>query len=183
MRRAPIYCPVYGVVRPPAGYGRNLKAVPLYTAKYSTYLGRVDYPLTMSALTRFFFRNEVTCRTPAEVIGWWEARRGGYNVAVGTAGLFTLAAVHLIALLPPGSVSIPWQPTVLIPLIYGVLANICYTGGWMAELWIRKTLGRGMEPVGPTLFRYGFAFSIGLTLFPIGLISALKALFFLGSIF
>jgi hypothetical protein len=45
----------------------------------------------------------------------------------------------------------------------------------MAELWIRKTLGREMEPVGPTMFRYGFVFSIGLTLFPIGLISMLKA--------
>jgi hypothetical protein len=44
----------------------------------------------------------------------------------------------------------------------------------MAELWIRNTLGREMEPVGPTLFRYGFAFSIGLTLFPVAIISLFK---------
>ena len=128
----------------------------------------------MSALTRFFFRNDVTCRTPLEVVSWWESRRAGYNAAVGTAGLFTLAGVHLIAILPPMSTPIPWQPTVFIPLVYGFMANVCYTGGWMAELWIRNTLGRGMEPVGPTLFRYGFAFSIGLTLFPVAIISMFK---------
>jgi hypothetical protein len=128
----------------------------------------------MSALTRFFFRHEVTCRTPTEVIGWWESRRGGFNLAVGSAGIFTIAAVHIIARIPPMSQSIPWEPTVFIPLIYGFLANVCYTGGWMAELWIRNTLGREMEPVGPTLFRYGFAFSIGLTLFPVAIISLFK---------
>jgi len=128
----------------------------------------------MSALTRFFFRNEVTCRTPTEVIGWWEARRMAYNLTVGSTGLFTLGAVHLIARLPPSPVSIPLEPTLIIPVIYGLLANVCYTGGWAFELWIRNTLGREMEPVGPTLFRYGFTFSIGLTLFPIAMISLLK---------
>ena len=128
----------------------------------------------MSALTRFFFRNEVTCRTPSEVIGWWEARRARFNLAVGGTGLFTLAAVHLISRIPPSGMEMPWQPTVFIPLIYGVLANVAYTGGWAAELWIRNTLGREMEPVGPTLFRYGFAFSIGLTLFPVAIISLAK---------
>ena len=33
---------------------------------------------------------------------------------------------------------------------------------------------RELEPVGPTLFRYGFAFSIGLTLFPVAIISLFK---------
>ena len=128
----------------------------------------------MTALTRFFFRNEVTCRTPTEVIGWWESRRGTFNLVVGGTGLVTLAAVHLISRIPPSGMAIPWQPTLFIPLAYGVLANIAYTGGWAAELWIRKRLGREMEPVGPTLFRYGFAFSIGLTLFPVAIISLAK---------
>lgn len=128
----------------------------------------------MSALTRFFFRNEVTCRTPLEVVGWWESRRAAYNAAVGATGLFTLASVHLIALLPPTPLSIPWQPTVFIPLIYGLMANVAYTGGWITELWIRNRLGREMEPVGPTIFRYGFAFSLGLTLFPVAIISLFK---------
>ena len=130
----------------------------------------------MSALTRFFFRNEVTCRTPTEVIGWWESRRMAYNAAVGATGLFTLAAVHIIVRLPPMSGSIPLEPTIFIPIVYGILANVCYTMGWVAELWIRNTLGRGLDAVGPTMFRYGFAFSIGLTLLPIAVVSLVKLL-------
>jgi hypothetical protein len=60
---------------------------------------------------------------------------------------------------------------------------VAYTGGWAAELWIRNTLGREMEPVGPTLFRYGFAFSIGLTLFPVAIISIAKMAQILGWFF
>jgi hypothetical protein len=40
-----------------------------------------------------------------------------------------------------------------------------------------------MEPVGPTIFRYGFAFSIGLTLFPVAIISLFKFLSVLRWIF
>jgi hypothetical protein len=128
----------------------------------------------MSALTRFFFRNEVTCRTPAEVIGWWESRRLPFNAAVGGAGLVTLTAIHLIARLPPGPVAIPLDATLAISMAYGVLANVAYSAGSIVELLVRKLLGREMEPVGPALFRYGFVFSIGLTLFPIAMISVLK---------
>jgi hypothetical protein len=128
----------------------------------------------MSALTRFFFRNEVSCRSTAEVIGWWESRRLPYNVAVGSAGLLTLAGVQFILWVPPLSAAIPFVPSIVLPLAYGVMANVCYTGGWMAELGIRRILGREMEPVGPALFRYGFVFSIGLTLFPIAIASMLK---------
>ncbi|HEX7121722.1 MAG TPA: hypothetical protein VF178_05065 [Gemmatimonadaceae bacterium] len=120
----------------------------------------------MSALTRFFFRHEVSCRTPAEVIAWWEARRLPYNLAVGSAGVTTLALVHLLFRLPPYAESVPLLPTLAVAGVYGIMANICYTGGWIAELVIRRTGGYELEPVGPALFRYGFAFSIGLTLFP-----------------
>lgn len=137
----------------------------------------------MSALTKFFFRNEVSCRTPGEVIGWWESRRLPYNVAVGATGALTLATVQLIAWLPPHSSPMPLAPALILPVIYGALANVCYTGGWIAELWIRRALGREMEPVGPALFRYGFAFSIGLTLFPIALVAIAKAAMVAGALF
>jgi len=128
----------------------------------------------MSALTRLFFRNEVSCRSTAEVIGWWESRRLPFNVAIGATGVFAYAAVQLIFLVPPRPMPIPLGPSLVIALVYGVLANVCYTGGWMTELWLRKSLGRDTETVGPTLFRYGFAFSAGLTLFPIAIASLLK---------
>jgi hypothetical protein len=128
----------------------------------------------MSAITRFFFRDEVTCRSTAEVIGWWESRRLPFNVAVGATGVFSYAAVQLILLMPPRPMPIPLAPSLVGALVYGILANVCYTGGWMGELWLRRALGRDTETAGPTLFRYGFAFSIGLTLFPIAIASLLK---------
>jgi hypothetical protein len=128
----------------------------------------------MSALTKFFFRNEVSCRSTADVIKWWESRRLPFNLAVGATGVFSWSAVQLILLMPPDSGVIPLAPSLIIPIVYGVVANVCYTGGWMFELWFRRQFGREMEPVGPTTFRYGFVFSIGLTLFPVAMASIFK---------
>ncbi len=128
----------------------------------------------MSALTKFFFRNEVSCRSTTDVIKWWESRRLPFNLAVGAAGVFSWSAVQLVLMLPPDGGAIPLAPSLIIPLVYGVLANVFYTGGWMFELWFRRRFGREMEPVGPTTFRYGFVFSIGLTLFPIAIASLFK---------
>ena len=128
----------------------------------------------MSALTRFFFRQEISCSTPAAIIGWWEARRLPFNIAVGAAGTVTLAAVHIITRLPPDPLPIPFVPSLLLAGIYGIMANVCYSAGWLAEILIRRHGGPELEPVGPALFRYGFAFSSGLTLFPIAFVTVFK---------
>jgi hypothetical protein len=119
----------------------------------------------MSAVTRFFFRPpEITHRSAVDVIAWWEARRPAYNVAVGATGLFSLAATSFFMMIPPHPIrgGIPWQ----VIVVYGVLANVFYTSGWVAELGLRRWLGHEIAPAGAALFRYGFAFSIGLTFLP-----------------
>ncbi|MFN8579992.1 MAG: hypothetical protein U0163_03315 [Gemmatimonadaceae bacterium] len=121
----------------------------------------------MSALTKFFFRHDVvTPPTTSQTIAWWESRRLPYNLAVGAAGLVSMAITNLFCWLPPHSSPMPWQANLIVPVIYGTLANVFYSFGWGAELTVRKWLGDEMSPVGPAIFRYGFAFSIGLTLFP-----------------
>ena len=58
----------------------------------------------------------------------------------------------------------------LVPiLVYGLLANIMYTGGWISELFLRPLFGRKTPVVGATIFRYGFVFSVALTSLPIGM--------------
>jgi hypothetical protein len=123
----------------------------------------------MTSLTKFFFRLPGTYRTPTEVIGWWEARRVTYNLAVGTAGLVTLVGFNVLLSLPPSPRPLWPIGTLAAAGVYGILANICYTGGWIAELLLRRRTGEELEAVGPALFRYGFVFSIGLTLFPIAI--------------
>ena len=121
----------------------------------------------MSALTEFFFRYPDRARSSWSIVNWWESRRLAYNISVGTAGVVSLAAIETFSLLPPHPMllPIPWQPIA----VYALLANLCYSAGSLAELLIRRVWGEELEPVGPALFRYGFAFSIGLTLLPAGL--------------
>src|SRR5215472_1939845 len=110
-----------------------------------------------------------TRRGTLSLLGWWESRRGLYNLAVGGTGLFVLLVINLIALIPPG---VPMPPGWIRPItVYGLLANVCYTFGWVAESAAQRLWGDRVRPIGPALFRQGLAFSVGLTLLPILLVS------------
>lgn len=121
----------------------------------------------MSAVTRFFFRVPSAAEPTAwSVIEWWEARRLPYNLAVGSAGLVSLGAIGLVSILAGQSFfPIPWQPI----FAYAIAANVCYSVGPLADLYIVKRWGPQYAPVGAVLFRYGFAFSVALTLLPLPL--------------
>jgi hypothetical protein len=123
----------------------------------------------MNALEKYFFTPIYYPRSMWSVLGWWESRRPLYNVAVGAAGVATILAATAIELLPPdGSpVLIPWAVLARGVLAYGVLANVCYSLGAPADVLLRRVLGDRAAAVGPVLFRYGFVFSLGLTLLPI----------------
>jgi hypothetical protein len=58
---------------------------------------------------------------------------------------------------------VPWGAV----LAYGILANVCYTFGPAADAYMRSRWGERFVVVGPVLFRYGFVFSVGLSLLPI----------------
>ncbi len=121
----------------------------------------------MTALTRILFPLPDSRRTPGSLLGWWEARRLTYNLFVGGTGLLTLAAVLLFDLLPPRGPTVGplWRGV----LVYGVLANVGYSLGWLAEMAMRALWGEAAPEAGPALFRQGLSFSIGLTLLPIPL--------------
>jgi hypothetical protein len=107
-------------------------------------------------------------RTTLSTIGWWESRRGMYNVIVGGTGLFSLLVIRLITLVPPGvHFLFDWRPVAA----YGLLANVCYTLGWGTELLLHRIMRQRAPAIGPALFRQGLAFSVGLTLLPIVLVS------------
>lgn len=119
----------------------------------------------MTALTRILFPLPDYRRTPWSLLGWWESRRPTFNLFVGAAGLVTLGVVEFICWLPPG---LPGPPHPLLGvLVYGLTANVCYSGGWLAELLMRAVWKDDAPPVGPALFRQGLSFAVGLTLLPI----------------
>lgn len=119
----------------------------------------------MTALARLLFPLPAVRRT-TEIIGWWESRRPTYNLIVGGAGLITLGTIQLMSWLPPHlPMTVPWQ----VVVIYGLTANVCYTFGAIIESALVRLWGDDVAPVGPTLFRHGLVFSVGLTLLPIGI--------------
>jgi len=98
-----------------------------------------------------------------EVFRWWEARRPLFNLCVGAAGLVSIGVVNLLLLLSGRSAGFP----VLGVLAFGLLANLFYTAGPIVDLLFRRQLGTRGATVAPVMLRYGFVFSIGLSLLPI----------------
>ena len=129
----------------------------------------MDEP-TGTAIEKYFFTPLYYPRSAWSVVAWWEKRRPLFNAAVGAAGLATLGTLALTEGHPP-----PFEAVGMV-LVYGVLANICYTLGSVVDLSLRRLLGDRAPAVGPVLFRYGFVFSVGLTMLPIPLILISKVL-------
>jgi len=119
----------------------------------------------MTAVEKYFFTPIYYPRSAWSVVRWWESRRSLFNISVGITGLVSLGSITALAHLPPSpdSFSPPWAGV----LVYGVLANLFYTMGAPTDLFLRRLLGPRAAAVGPVLFRYGFVFSLGLTLLPI----------------
>lgn len=99
------------------------------------------------------------------MIGWWERRRLFYNLIVGAAGLVTTGTALILTVLAPA----PGHdgPPPLLILVYAVSANLFYSLGAPLDLLLRRWLKDAAGPVAQAIFRYGLAFSVGLTLLPI----------------
>jgi hypothetical protein len=117
-----------------------------------------------TAVERYFFSPLYYPLSPFQVIWWWERRRLAYNVCVGSAGVLSMST---LLLLHPHPSAMADFGMVLGVVLYGLAANACYSVGWMADLALRKVLGIRAPDLAPALLRYGFVFSIGLTLLPI----------------
>lgn len=137
----------------------------------------------MSSLVETLYPLPDLRRTPWSLLRWWESRRLKFNLIVGSAGLVTLSAFGLASLVLPW-VSLPPSPAPLLAVIslYGLLANGCYTLGWLTELAARAVWGGRAPHMGPLLFREGLIFSVGLTLLPVLLLGVTSVLRIVGFI-
>lgn len=107
------------------------------------------------------------------VIGWWERRRFFYNKILAVAGTVTCILMISCGLisnkLTSEPIGIP-DPPILVPLgiiAYGIMANVCYTGGWITELLLAHFRPQTRTDLfGLRAFRLGVKFSIALTILP-----------------
>lgn len=113
-------------------------------------------------------------RSTGSIILWWEARRIPYNLIVGATGLIPLIVLSAM------SSSAVYSGTFFAVLAYGIMANICYTSGWIAELIARKVFAEKANHFGPIALFLGTSFSVLLTLSPLILMACI---FFLSMIF
>ena len=80
-------------------------------------------------LQYFIFRVPREPRTSREIIHWWEKRHLAYNLIIGTFGVPLYVAAAMAA---RGAAGVPYY--ILAPIILGIMANIGYCGGWVAEI-------------------------------------------------
>lgn len=121
----------------------------------------------MSSLVEALYPLPDLRRTPLSTLRWWESRRLSFNLTVGAAGLTTISVLYLLSMILPW-----WGPLRLVEALpavaaYAVMANVCYSLGWLSELVARLAWGPRAPHMGPLLYRQGLIFSVGLTLLPI----------------
>lgn len=107
-----------------------------------------------------------------EAIGWWERRRPAFNLVVGATGVLT-CVVSLVSLAVAGHFSggigeLPDPP--ILPFLaigaFAVMANVCYTGGWITELLVRWLWDDDGPRLASAGFTLGLVFSVLVTLAP-----------------
>ena len=130
------------------------------------------------------FARRVPAHNAWAVVKWWEFRRVPYNFIVGLAGIGGGSVSLTLALAAERrGIEVPWPdpPLFVFALVglYGIAANVCFTGGWISELLARRIWGARAEAYGEISFCYGTVFSVLLTLVPSIIFSAiLTALIF-----
>jgi hypothetical protein len=136
----------------------------------------------LETLTRWrLFRRERSPERAWDVIAWWESRRIPYNLIVGATGIASAIVMLLTGLVTEHvvgeAIGVPGSPlfAIIAVIFYGIMANICFTGGWIIELLSRRTWGTRAEAFGEIAFTWGTLCSVLLTLVPAALTVAVGA--------
>jgi hypothetical protein len=126
-------------------------------------------------------RRDIPITGAWETIGWWETRRIPYNLIVGATGIVSCIVVGIVAagsyFLFDSDFGMPNPPlfAIFAVLLYGIAANICFTGGWLAELIVRKAWPSQADRFSTLSFSLGLIFSVLLTLTPAIVVGAAGA--------
>jgi hypothetical protein len=105
---------------------------------------------------------------------------------VGSAGIFTCIVIAVVAMgsyfLFNSDFGLSGSPflAILGIIIYGILANVCFTGGWLTELIVRRVWPQEADRFATTSFSLGLLFSVVLTLAP-AILAGVGGLFGLAS--
>jgi hypothetical protein len=117
-------------------------------------------------------RRDIPVMSAWQAIGWWETRRVPFNLIVGCAGIFSCILVSVVGMtnyfLFDSDFGLPNPPLFVVMgiLLYGIAANVCFTGGWLAELIVRRLWPNEADRFSTLSMSLGLIFSVVLTLTP-----------------
>lgn len=107
------------------------------------------------------FIQETQPKSFKEVIYWWGGRRLAYNIGVGGCGVASIVLCWLFGF------ELDWMFVCFAALSYGIVANILYTSGWIAEGFLRRAnqFDTKFGFIGPIWFAFGLIVSMVFTFF------------------
>jgi hypothetical protein len=113
------------------------------------------------------------------VIAWWEIRRMYYNALLLIVGVASVLAFELIMgkAIPTGEDAIEPMALILIVPLYAIMANLCYTLGWVVELTSGTNDRSAARNRARWMYRVGMWFSVALTTAPFWYACVFWALF------
>jgi hypothetical protein len=103
-----------------------------------------------------------------EIIRWWELRRILYNAVLFAIGIASILAMEWLMgkVIPVGEDAIEPFALAIGVIVYAIMANLCYTLGWMVELGTATADGTSAPSRSKKLFAGGLWFSCVLTTTP-----------------
>ncbi len=123
-----------------------------------------------SRFVRWLFKVPEDIGTPSSVIVWWEKRRIPYNIIVGSGAIISLVLFYVFILsanvLQPGEDAEEPLGLLFGAIVGPILINICYTVGWVTEIFARIVLHNKSNKLGPQLFKLGIGFSLFIVFIP-----------------
>jgi hypothetical protein len=103
-----------------------------------------------------------------EIIRWWELRRITYNAILFVIGIVSILTMEWLMgkVIPVGEDAV--EPFVLSVgvIVYAIMANLCYTLGWIVELGSRTLNPASARSRSKKLFLGGLWLSCLLTAAP-----------------
>lgn len=106
--------------------------------------------------------------TTWEIIRWWELRRLLYNAILFVIGIASIIAMEILMqkVIPVGEDALEPLAMAFGVVAYGIMANLCYSLGWIVELVGRKTDPLSARSRAEKHFWAGLWFSCLLTTAP-----------------
>ncbi|KAA6465005.1 hypothetical protein DYQ86_03365 [Acidobacteria bacterium AB60] len=106
--------------------------------------------------------------TTWEVIRWWEVRRIAYNAVLFAIGITSIMTMEWLMgkVIPVGEDAVEPFALALGVIVYAIMADLCYTLGWIIELAAKPRKPDEQRTRAKRLFIAGLWFSCLLTSLP-----------------